>query len=210
MRTGRFLLSLIAFVVIYMVFVLWIDRPIALWAHQHLLYTQLYDVCIKIQNWLSTAHWGILAILTLCIATSLALTGKTRNAKRWALFSFSIIVALIICLVCKVVLGRYRPVMLFEHHQYGFHFFATKHNLVSSPSGHATAAFAGLYALAMVIKRNWITVLLMIVATVIALSRIVVTAHYPSDVIFGAYIGILTPVYLVHFFPKLLGVHSHV
>ena len=207
MRTSRFLLSLISFVVIYMVFVLWLDRPIDLWAHQYLLYTQLYNVCIVIQNWLSASHWGIVAILALCIATSLALTGKTRNAKRWALVGCSIIVALIICFVCKVVLGRYRPVMLCEHHQYGFHFFATKHNLVSSPSGHATAVFAGLYALAMIIKRNWITVLLMIVATLITLSRIVVTAHYPSDVIFGAYIGILTPVSLVHFFPKLLGVN---
>lgn len=57
------------------------------------------------------------------------------------------------------------------------------------PSGHATTAFSVLAAFACLWPR-WRTVLL-IYALLIAASRIVVRAHYPTDVAAGAFVGIV-------------------
>lgn len=41
------------------------------------------------------------------------------------------------------------------------------------------------------------------IATLIGASRVAVTAHYPSDVVFGAFIGIFTALWVYkHFFVK--------
>jgi len=59
----------------------------------------------------------------------------------------------------------------------------------SIPSGHGTTAFAAAIAIGALWPRArpymWVYALL------IALSRVVVTAHYPSDVIASAFFGIL-------------------
>ena len=57
------------------------------------------------------------------------------------------------------------------------------------PSGHATTAFSVLAAFACLWPR-WRTILL-IYALLIAASRIVVRAHYPTDVAMGAFVGIV-------------------
>lgn len=59
----------------------------------------------------------------------------------------------------------------------------------SFPSGHATLAFAGAYILARE-HRKWAK-LYYLLAILIAISRIYLGKHYPSDVLFGGLIGIL-------------------
>jgi membrane-associated phospholipid phosphatase len=57
------------------------------------------------------------------------------------------------------------------------------------PSGHATAAFSALAAFACLWPRA--RTVLLIYALLIAASRIVVRAHYPTDVAAGAFVGIV-------------------
>jgi undecaprenyl-diphosphatase len=57
------------------------------------------------------------------------------------------------------------------------------------PSGHATTAFAVLVAFGTLWPRG--RTLLWIYALLIAASRVVVTAHYPSDVLAGAVVGVV-------------------
>jgi len=57
----------------------------------------------------------------------------------------------------------------------------------SFPSGHATTAFAALVAFGLVFPR--IRPVLWLYALLIGASRVVVSAHYPSDVIAGAAFG---------------------
>lgn len=206
MPINRFLLSLIGLFLAYLVCFLWLDRPIALWAHAHLINTPLYQTSTALSHIFEPDHWVLFALFLLLFSVSLALLQKKTQAKSWCFISLSIIAALAIGLIFKVLLGRYRPVMLFSEHQYGFHFLTSKHNFTSTPSGHTLASFAGFYALAMVMKKRWITVLLMLLGALIGISRVIITDHYLSDVIFGAYLGILTPIYLQLFWNKLLGV----
>lgn len=58
----------------------------------------------------------------------------------------------------------------------------------SLPSGHATTAFAALVALGLMFPR--LRPALWLYALLIAASRVVVGAHYPSDVIAGAAAGV--------------------
>jgi undecaprenyl-diphosphatase len=55
------------------------------------------------------------------------------------------------------------------------------------PSGHTTTAFAALVAIGAIFPQA--RALMWIYAVLIALSRVVVTAHHPSDVIAGAVLG---------------------
>lgn len=59
----------------------------------------------------------------------------------------------------------------------------------SFPSGHAAASFAGAGAMLFTKQRGrWIALVL---AAAIALSRIYLYVHYPSDVVCGALLGLL-------------------
>ena len=59
----------------------------------------------------------------------------------------------------------------------------------SFPSGHTSASFAAACALVRTLPQKWGTVC-MILAGVIALSRLYVGVHYPSDVLGGMVVGI--------------------
>jgi undecaprenyl-diphosphatase len=55
------------------------------------------------------------------------------------------------------------------------------------PSGHSTSAFAAAVAIGALFPRARIA--LWIYAGIIGLSRVILTAHHPSDVIAGAVVG---------------------
>jgi undecaprenyl-diphosphatase len=57
----------------------------------------------------------------------------------------------------------------------------------SFPSGHATQAFAAATALALLVP--WLRVPVLVLAALIAASRVVLGVHYPFDVIAGALVG---------------------
>ncbi len=59
----------------------------------------------------------------------------------------------------------------------------------SFPSGHTTAAFAATFSLVFQGKRWWWVAL--ILAGLIAFSRLYLFVHYPTDVLAGAAIGLL-------------------
>ena len=60
----------------------------------------------------------------------------------------------------------------------------------SFPSGHTGAAFAAASALFFCKNRLWIAAL--VLAILIAFSRLYLYVHYPTDVLAGAFLGILS------------------
>jgi len=91
--------------------------------------------------------------------------------------------------VLKVAIGRMRPVFLDALSQTGFYPFMSEWAFNSMPSGHAIASFAGLVMIGLLYPRwKWITWTL---AIIIGISRIAFGAHFPSDVILGAFIGMV-------------------
>lgn len=65
-------------------------------------------------------------------------------------------------------------------------------NFPSFPSGHAVAAFATATVLALAYRRPRITLAALAGATLIAVSRLYLGHHYPSDVVAGALLGAAT------------------
>lgn len=86
----------------------------------------------------------------------------------------------------KILIGRSRPFV--ENAQY-FAYWSFEKVFHSMPSGHTAISFAGLVMIGMLFPRiKWLTWTL---AIIVGLSRIYVGAHWPSDVICGAFIGML-------------------
>ena len=90
----------------------------------------------------------------------------------------------------KMVFGRYRPKMLFEKGLYGFEFFRTGYLYNSFPSGHATTAGALATALCLVEPRY--RVIYFAAGVAVMASRMILGAHYLSDVVSGFFIGAVT------------------
>jgi membrane-associated phospholipid phosphatase len=88
--------------------------------------------------------------------------------------------------IVKRLIGRARP-LVEGSGVWSYQFLGWRVDHASLPSGHATTAFAALVAIGAIIPQA--RALLWLYAVLIALSRVVVGAHYPSDVIAGALAG---------------------
>ena len=89
----------------------------------------------------------------------------------------------------KVLVGRSRPGLLFSRGIYGFKPFTNQYYYASFPSGHANTIAALCYGLGVVTGR--FKFILLSIALAVMASRVIVGAHFPSDVLFGAYLGIV-------------------
>jgi len=87
--------------------------------------------------------------------------------------------------IIKRWIGRVRPS---DQGPFAYEPFSWRPDFASLPSGHATTAFAALVAIGAVYPR--VRPALWAYALLIGASRIVVDAHYPSDVIAGAVAGV--------------------
>ena len=86
----------------------------------------------------------------------------------------------------KRLIGRARP-FVGGTDTYAYLPFSWRVEYASLPSGHTTTAFAALVAIGSIFPQA--RALMWIFAVLIALSRIVVTAHHPSDVVAAAAVG---------------------
>jgi membrane-associated phospholipid phosphatase len=91
--------------------------------------------------------------------------------------------------VAKHIFGRARPLVGGSLDPYLFSPFSWPAAYAGLPSGHAATAFSVLVAFGTLWPRG--RTLLWIYALLIAASRVAVTAHYPSDVLAGALVGVL-------------------
>jgi membrane-associated phospholipid phosphatase len=90
--------------------------------------------------------------------------------------------------IVKRMIGRARPLVGGSLDPSLFSPFIWRVEYAGMPSGHATTAFAVLVAFGTLWPRA--RTVLLIYALLIAVSRVVVTAHYPTDVLAGALVGI--------------------
>src|SRR3954454_24196841 len=100
-------------------------------------------------------------------------------------------VALAVAAVVARVVDRPRP---FVAHPHAVHLFATHAADPGFPSDHATAAFAIAVAL-LLRSRTWGAIALA-AATVLAITRVAMGIHYPTDVLAGAVLGALAALLL--------------
>lgn len=120
--------------------------------------------------------WIIMAALLMCIP-------KTR--KTGLVCAVSMIIGLIATnLILKNLVGRVRPYELIE----GLTILIKTPHDWSFPSGHTTNAFAAAWVMFTRLPKKY-GVPALILAILIALSRMYVGVHYPTDVLGGVIVG---------------------
>jgi membrane-associated phospholipid phosphatase len=114
--------------------------------------------------------------------------GKVRTNYAFLIFS-SVLSAGVIAKIIKICVGRFRPVFFEAFGMTGFRPFSLEWAFNSMPSGHTTATFAGLIMAGMLAPK--IKPVTWTLAIIVGLSRVAAGAHWPTDVILGAFIGMV-------------------
>ncbi|MGQ3210486.1 phosphatase PAP2 family protein [Shinella sp.] len=143
----------------------------------------------------------ILAYIVRRVSSNETVTGKARTARRLSLY-FLLTVGATSALVhlFKLIIGRARPELFADHGAYSLTPFAYDDLYSSFPSGHSAAVGAFFGAFSMLVPR--LRPLFLIGALMIGVSRVIVGAHYPSDVAAGLLLGLWTAVATAFFFAR--------
>lgn len=129
---------------------------------------------------------GNAGIIWIMLAVVLLILPKTR--KTGIIVAAALLMDLILCnLILKNLVARVRPYDV----NTAIAILIKKPLDFSFPSGHTAASFAAMTALFLAkMKKAWIAAL--VLAVLIAFSRLYFYVHYPTDVLGGAVVGILS------------------
>lgn len=143
----------------------------------------------------------ILAYVLRRVSGSDTMGGKARTGGRLSLYFFLTIGATSALVhLFKLIVGRARPALFDEHGAYSLTPFAYDDLYSSFPSGHSAAVGAFFGAFSMLAPR--LRPLFLLGALTIGVSRIIVGAHYPSDVAAGLLLGLWTAIATAFFFAR--------
>ena len=155
-----------------------LERPVLLW-FQEVLRNPVTDPIISVFT-----HLGDSGILFIVLTALLLCFPKTRRA------GFAAACALVFSLlftnvILKNIFQRPRPwvdcAALIP--------LVAEHDPNSFPSGHTSAAFAFAFGSLRALPKRWMKVSVVVLAALMALSRLYVGVHYPSDVLAGFVVG---------------------
>jgi undecaprenyl-diphosphatase len=138
---------------------------------------------------------GLLTALMLVIALTVPrLHGLSRGVlislgTRLQFVFFAVLVPILAGELIKYVVGRGRPFVGGAANAFNFSHFAGTEAYASFPSGHAITAVALAFAVSVLWPRARLTMI--VYAVLIILSRLVLLAHHPSDVVAGAVVGVV-------------------
>jgi membrane-associated phospholipid phosphatase len=123
-----------------------------------------------------------------------------RRALASAFLFSAVALSGIIANLIKLAVGRLRPNLFLGDGSYGFEPWHLDADLRGFPSGHTTTMFALAFAIA-VIRPGW-RLSAFAAAIVISATRIIINAHYLSDVIGGMVVALVTVLWLRRIFEQ--------
>ncbi len=147
--------------------------------------------------------WALAAAL---VIVALVAAGKRGTARAlWLGFGtrlqfvfLSVALSVLIAEVLKIAIGRGRPFVGGKADPFNFIPFNGTEAHFSLPSAHAVTAFALAFAVSALRPR--LRAVMFTYAVVIALTRLVLLAHHPSDVVAGALVGIVSAMAVRYWF----------
>ncbi len=116
---------------------------------------------------------------------------KQKNISNFFVSSFFyILVVGVVTQVLKHIVGRPRPNHTNFEDSFGFNFFTFDSNFHSFPSGHSSTIFIICFILVATFPK--LKYFFYLLASVIALSRVVVGAHFFTDIVAGAVLALIS------------------
>jgi membrane-associated phospholipid phosphatase len=170
-----------------------IDRPLAHFIYDHVS-ASAHKGLDGITHYAKAGHWLLAAILGLIVAAGLRHAGLFANEVTLLInYSLAFIASLTlgsgVLHVIKLVLGRRRPRDDMEMGLYGFMPLAFNPDYNSFPSGHALTICCVAVIFTCVWPMWW--PVWFAIAALLAVTRALLTAHFLSDVLIGAGIGLI-------------------
>jgi membrane-associated phospholipid phosphatase len=180
------------------VFALFFDARVAAFIHNH-----GYGPRVRASKIATFVKWPGDFRFTLALSLIILSLGFVRGVHHWrsiATLLLGGILAGLFYTVIKWVVGRTRPfprnalpVPPFELHPFRLGIAGLwKADNQAFPSGHASLAFATAAAMCMIFPRA--CALCILWAMLVGVERVLEGAHYPSDAVAGAIVGILSTV----------------
>ena len=180
---------LIALAVIALVTAFLLDQSIAaaLKAHSSLQLKHIMQIVSRLGDW--PAH-----LIAGAIGIGIAFAAKS---KVWVRIFLAMMIALALAgvtgRVIKLATGRARPSVSSEAHWNGPRLSSKYHAFPSGHTASSTAFFVTLF-----LARKKIGAPLLLIPILIAISRMIVGAHYLSDVTFAAILGVICALLVAH------------
>ena len=155
------------------------EANILLWVQENLRCDTLTPI-VKFITMLGNAGilWIILSALFLCFKSTRKIGVMTSLSLIFDLLSVNILI--------KNIVARTRPYEVIE----GLTSVIGPQSDFSFPSGHTAASFAFATVILLTAPKKY-SIPTLIVATLIALSRIYLGVHYPTDILGGIVIGVI-------------------
>ena len=184
---------------------LWGDEPIARWFRPQ-RNTDWAEFFAAITDFASGWLWYSVALTGLCGAyirhrsnqMPLGTTAFMVRKRAWIFMIVAMASSGITEVVLKFVIGRDRPRFLFEDSGASFHPFRMNTGDSSFPSGHAQSITSAMLALALIYPP--LRPVFLVTAVLIAASRVIIGAHYISDVLGGVWLAVAAVIYWRHRF----------
>lgn len=175
----------------------YIDKPLA-------IYFDSFDLknTMPFLSWITQLGLGAIYLFGF-VAGALFFRYVRKNrvweARFWFLW-LCVVTTSTVCIVLKILLGRARPDMWFGKQDYGFYGLQTNSAYWSFPSGHTSTIMGAAFGLCILFPRytwGFITAGLLV-----ALSRVLLTQHYLTDVACATALALIETGFLLWFLKK--------
>ncbi|KIR01562.1 hypothetical protein P261_00376 [Lachnospiraceae bacterium TWA4] len=158
---------------------MYLDGAILLWIQENLRQDFLNPIVVFITS------LGNAGIIWIVISLLLLIPKKTRKIGILSLLAL-LGSAIVNNLILKNLVGRVRPYEVVD----GLRLIIERQKDASFPSGHSGSSFASAVVLYKNLPKTY-GILALVLAALIALSRLYVGVHYPTDVLVGTIDGII-------------------
>jgi membrane-associated phospholipid phosphatase len=143
----------------------------------------------------------VIAYMVHRVSLNETIAGKARAMRRIFLYFFLTIgAASALVHLLKFLIGRARPELFADLGAYTLTPFTGDNLFESFPSGHSAAVGSFFGAFSMLMPR--LRPFFLLFALVIGISRVIVGAHYPSDVAAGLLLGLWIALMMAFFFAQ--------
>jgi membrane-associated phospholipid phosphatase len=198
-RSRKIWIALILVALLALIAAFFLDQAVAAWinAHSSLELKRVMRIVSRVGDWPAHVIAGVIGI---------AITFAV-GSKAWMRIFLAMLVALALAGVTaraiKIATGRARPSVKTEAHWKGPQLSSKYH---AFPSGHTASSTA--FFVALFLARKKIGAPLLLIPILIALSRMILGAHYLSDVTLAAIIGVICAFLAVHWLCQIRTSHA--